>query len=46
MNDIMKAKRKAHMLVNYAFYFLFFAAGFLVGGGNLQKLIETLKNLF
>lgn len=40
MNEIFKVKRKLHFFINYAFYFLFFAAGFLLGGGSLEKILD------
>lgn len=40
MNELMKTKRKLHYLLNYLFYFLFFGAGFLLGGGSVNNILE------
>lgn len=36
---MLKVKYKLHKLINIAFYFVAFAAGFLLGGGNFEKII-------
>lgn len=40
MSEIFKIKRKLHYFINYAFYFLFFAVGYLLGGGSLEKIFD------
>lgn len=40
MNEIFKIKRKLHYFINYAFYFLFFAVGYLLGGGSIEKIFD------
>lgn len=45
MREIFKAKRNLHRFINMAFYLLFFIAGFLVGGGNFEK-VSTIISKF
>lgn len=45
MNNIFKIKYKLHHLINVAFYLLFFIAGFLIGGGKIEK-ISDMFNIF
>lgn len=40
---MMKAKYKMHRLVNLLFYFLVFLAGFLLGGGHIEKVFDMFK---
>lgn len=40
---MLKAKYKMHRLVNLAFYFLVFLAGFLLGGGKFEKVFDMFK---
>lgn len=40
MNSIFKLKYKMHHLINVLFYFLFFAAGFMLGGGSFEKVVD------
>lgn len=42
---MMKAKYKMHKLVNLLFYFLVFACGFLLGGGNIEKVVDMFKSI-
>ena len=44
MNNVFKLKRKMHRLVNILFYCFFFAAGFLLGGGTFEKVINIFNN--
>lgn len=44
--NIFRLKRQAHRLVNISFYFFFFAAGFLLGGGTIEKIISVFINFF
>lgn len=37
---MFKLKYKMHRLVNNIFYFLIFLLGFIVGGGNFEKIKE------
>ncbi len=46
MNEIFKAKRKIHYLINVAFYLLFFIAGFLIGGGKIEKISDIFSSIF
>lgn len=41
---ILKLKYKLHKFINIAFYFLFFAIGFILGGGNIEKIIYIFNN--
>lgn len=43
---MFKLKYRMHKLVNNIFYFLVFALGFVLGGGNLEKIKEIFDNLF
>lgn len=45
MNNIFRLKYKMHRFINILFYFLFFAAGFLIGGGTLEKVINIFNNI-
>lgn len=38
---MLKVKYKMHRLVNMIFYFLIFALGFILGGGNIEKVFEV-----
>lgn len=42
---ILKIKYNLHRLINIAFYFLVFAIGFLIGGGNFEKIIYFFNNI-
>ena len=42
---MLKIKYKLHHLVNIGFYFVIFALGFLLGGGNLEKVINMFKSI-
>ena len=42
---MLKAKYKMHRLVNLAFYFLVFSAGFLLGGGHIEKMFDMFKSI-
>lgn len=42
MKNIFKIKYKLHHLINVAFYFVFFAIGFLLGGGSFEKIFENI----
>lgn len=46
MNQIFKVKRKLHYLINCLFYLLFFAVGFLLGGGKIEKISDIFSNIF
>lgn len=46
MNQIFRLKGKLHKLINLAFYFVFFAIGFLMGGGKIEKISSIFSNLF
>lgn len=39
-------KRKLHIFINYLFYLLFFLVGFLLGGGNIEKITDYINILF
>ena len=43
---IFSLKRKAHRFVNMAFYFIFFIIGFIVGGGNIEKISSIINYFF
>lgn len=40
MKEIFRLKSKLHLFINYAFYFLFFLVGYLIGGGKLEKIMD------
>lgn len=42
---MLKAKYKLHRLVNILFYFIVFALGFLLGGGNYEKVISMFNSI-
>lgn len=42
---MLKAKYKLHRLVNILFYFIIFALGFLLGGGNYEKVINMFNSI-
>lgn len=44
MNSIFRIKSKIHKFVNIAFYLIFFIIGFLVGGGNFEKISTIINN--
>lgn len=44
VNNLFRIKRNAHRLVNYSFYFIFFAAGYVLGGGAIEKMFENIVN--
>lgn len=44
--NIFKLKRQAHRLVNISFYFLFFMAGFVLGGGTIEKVYSIFSSIF
>lgn len=46
MNQVLRAKRKIHYLINMAFYLLFFVAGFLIGGGKIEKISDIFNAIF
>ena len=46
MHEMFKVKRKLHYLINLAFYLLFFIAGFLTGGGKIEKISDIISNFF
>ncbi len=43
---ILSLKYKIHKLVNLAFYFIIFAIGFLLGGGQFEKIFNIFNNIF
>lgn len=42
---MLKAKYKLHRLVNILFYFIIFALGFLLGGGNYEKVVDMFNSI-
>lgn len=42
---MFKLKYKLHRLINILFYFIIFALGFILGGGKLEKVINTFKSI-
>lgn len=47
MSNLMRIKSKAHSLVNYAFYGIFFVSGFILGKlGSLDVIKEYLRKYF
>lgn len=46
MNSIFKIKGKLHRFINFAFYFVFFAIGFIMGGGSLEKVVSIFNSIF
>lgn len=42
---MFRLKYKMHRFVNIIFYFLIFAVGFLLGGGNFEKVINMFKSI-
>lgn len=42
---MLKAKYKLHRLVNILFYFIIFALGFLLGGGNYEKVVNMFNSI-
>lgn len=42
---MLKAKYKLHKLVNIVFYFIIFALGFLLGGGNYEKVVNMFNSI-
>lgn len=42
---MFRLKYKLHKFINIAFYFMFFAIGFILGGGNLEKIIDMFKSI-
>lgn len=43
---MFRLKYKMHRLVNLIFYFIVFALGFILGGGNIESIKETFINWF
>lgn len=43
---MFRLKYKMHKLVNNIFYFLVFALGFIIGGGNFEKIKEIFNSIF
>lgn len=43
---MFKIKYKMHKLVNNIFYFLVFIFGFILGGGNIEKIKEIFDSIF
>lgn len=42
---MLKAKYKLHKLINLLFYFIVFALGFLLGGGNYEKVVNMFNSI-
>lgn len=42
---MLKAKYKLHKLINILFYFIVFALGFILGGGNYEKVIDMFNSI-
>lgn len=42
---MLKAKYKLHRLINILFYFIVFALGFLLGGGNYEKVVDMFNSI-
>lgn len=42
---ILSLKYKMHKWVNLIFYFIIFAIGYLLGGGNIEKIINIFNNI-
>lgn len=42
---MLKAKYKMHRLINLAFYFIVFAIGFMLGGGEFEKVFDMFKSI-
>ena len=42
---MLKIKYKLHRFINIIFYFVVFAIGFLLGGGNFEKVIDIFKSI-
>ena len=38
MRSLFRLKYKLHRLVNMLFYLIFFAIGFMLGGGSFEKI--------
>lgn len=46
MRSFFKFKRFLHVFINKIFYFLAFALGFILGGGNYEKIYTFFRDLF
>ena len=47
MRNLLHIKAKFHSLINFMFYFVFFATGFILGrSGSFQSLKELIINFF
>lgn len=46
MSNLMRIKSKAHSLVNYAFYGVFFVSGFILGKIHTTNHIADIFNNF
>lgn len=44
MRSLFRLKYKLHRLLNMLFYLIFFAIGFMLGGGNIEKIIDIFNN--
>lgn len=45
MKNIFKLKYKLHHLINISFYLIFFIAGFIMGGGSIEKIFDIISNM-
>lgn len=45
-NEMLRIKNKMHKIVNLIFYFIVFLLGFILGGGNNEKIKDIFINLF
>lgn len=43
--NLFRAKNKAHKLINTIFYFIIFMLGFILGGGNIEKIISLFNSI-
>lgn len=46
MRSFFRFKRVLHVFINKIFYFIAFALGFVLGGGNYEKICAIFSNLF
>lgn len=46
MKKIFKLKYLLHRFINIIFYLLFFIVGFMLGGGNFEKVSNIFNNFF
>lgn len=46
MKSILRTKSLLHRFINYLFYFIVFILGYILGGGNIEKISDFFSIIY